>query len=183
MARVARERAYLDFRSPFDVQIAESLCELFDFDDGSADKADFAVELFRCLNRLIEAGNIRGVGRDYDLASSFTHRFFKILAEHHLRGGKPGPVSAKTIGKKGRDALLCGLRYFEELRPFLVRRGQVEFVVCSVVEIADRCFYEQVGGIRDGVRDMDKRNGEITDMQVPIRKWNRLDDRLGIEFS
>jgi len=53
----------------------------------------------------------------------------------------------------------------------------------SVVEVADRCFNEQVGGVRDGVRDMDKRNGEITDMQVPMRKGNRLDDRLGMEFG
>src|SRR5260370_21182013 len=183
MARVARERAYLDFSSPFDMQVAESLCNLFGFNDGSADKANFAVELFRSLNRLIQAGHIGSIGRDHNLAFGFTHRPFKILREHFFRGGKYGTVSAKAIGKKGRDALLCGLRYFEKLRPFLVRRGQVEFVVRSMVEVADRCFNEQVGRIRDGVRDMDKRNGEITDMQVPIRKGNRLDDRLGMEFG
>src|SRR5260370_23655207 len=47
-----------DFSSPFDMQIAEFLCDAFGFDDGSPDKTDFAVELFRRLNRLGHTGHI-----------------------------------------------------------------------------------------------------------------------------
>ena len=57
------------------MQIAEFLCELFGFDDGSANKTDFAVELFCCCNRLVKAGNIGSIGRNKDLPLTFTHRF------------------------------------------------------------------------------------------------------------
>ncbi len=76
-----------------------------------------------CLNGLVQAGHIGSIGRDHDLSFGFAHRFFKILREHLFRRGKPGSVSAKAIRNKCRDALLCCLRYFEELRPFLVSRS------------------------------------------------------------
>jgi len=78
---------------------------------------------------------------------------------------------------------LCCLCYFEEFRPFPVSRSQIEFVVRSMVEVAYRCFNEKVCRIRYGVRDMDKGNRKITDLNVAISKCNRLDNRLSIEFG
>ncbi len=60
----------------------------------------------RWLNGLVQAGHIGSIGRDHDLSFGFAHRFFKILREHLFRRGKPGPVSAKAIRNKCRDALL-----------------------------------------------------------------------------
>src|SRR6266567_1836014 len=141
----ARYLVYLDFSSPFDMQISEFLCDAFGFDDGSTDKTDFTVDLFR--------------------------------------RSKSGSFSAKTIRKKGRNAFLCCLCYFEKFRPFLVSRSQIEFVVRSMVEVAHRCFNEKVCCIWYGVRDMDKGNVEITDLQGARSKWNRLDKRLSMEFG
>src|SRR6266516_2288504 len=64
IAPKARYLVYLDFSSPFDMQISEFLCDAFGFDDGSTDKADFTVELFCRLNRLVQTGHIGSIGRD-----------------------------------------------------------------------------------------------------------------------
>ncbi len=64
------------------MQIAELLCNAFSFDDRSTDKADFTVELFRRLNRLVQTGYIGRIGRDKYLSLIVTHRFFKILREY-----------------------------------------------------------------------------------------------------
>ncbi len=65
----------------------------------------------------------------------------------------------------------------------LVSRGQIEFVVRSMVEIACWCFNEKVCGIWYGVCDMDKGNGEITDVDGAIRKLHRLDNGLQTEIG
>ncbi len=52
-----------------------------------------------------------------------------------------------------------------------------------MVEIADRRFYEKVGRIRDGVRDMDKGNRKITKLKNTVSKLNPLDNRLEFEFG
>jgi len=52
-----------------------------------------------------------------------------------------------------------------------------------MVVVAYRCLNEKVCRIRYRVRDMDKGNVEITDLNVAIRKCNRLDNRLSIEFG
>src|SRR6266566_6173042 len=174
---------YLDFSSPFDMQISEFLCDLFGFDDGSADKTDFAVDHFRRLNRLVQTGNIGRIGSNNYLAFRFAHSFFKILREHLFRRSKSGSLSTKAIRNKCRNAFLCCLCYFEEFRPFPVSRSQIEFVVRSMVEIAWRCFKEKVCRIRYGVRDMDKGNVEITDLNFAISRCNRLGKRLSLEFG
>src|SRR6266571_2333882 len=46
IALIARYLVDEDFSSPFDMQIAEFLCDAFGLDDGFTDKADFTVELF-----------------------------------------------------------------------------------------------------------------------------------------
>src|SRR3989442_11153968 len=173
----------MDLGSRLDMQVPEFLCELFSFDDRSADKTDFAVELFRCFNRLVQTRHIGRIRSNKYPPFRLTHGFFEILREHLFRRGKSGPVSTKTIGHKRRNAFLCGLRYFEEIHPLLVSRSQIEFVVRSMVEIAYGCFNEKVCRIGYGVRDMDKGNGEITDMNGAIRKLHRLDNRLNIEFG
>src|SRR5579864_1982322 len=183
IALQVRYLIYLDFSSPLDMQIAELLCNAFSFDYRSTDKADFTVELFRRLNRLVQTGYIGRIGRDKYLSLIVPHRFFKILREYLFRRSKSGSFCAKAIGKKGRDAFLCCLCYFEKFRPFLVSRSQIEFVVCSMVEVAYRCFNKKVRRIRNRVRDMDKGNGEITDLQGARSKWNRLDTRLSMEFG
>src|SRR6266566_3776271 len=165
------------------MQVTEFLCQLFGFDDGSADKTDFAVELFRCFNRLVQAGHIGRISSNKYPPFRLTHGFFEILCKHLFRRGKSGPVSTKTIGEKCRNAFLCCLRYFEEFRPLLVSRSQIEFVVRSMVEIACRCFNEKVCCIWYGVCDMDKGNGEITDVNGTIRKLHCLDNGLQIEFG
>src|SRR5437660_11232207 len=63
IALKVRYVVYLDFSSPFDMQIAEFLCDAFGFDDGATDKTDLTVELFRCLNRLVQTGHIGRIGR------------------------------------------------------------------------------------------------------------------------
>src|SRR5947209_2785691 len=75
------------------MQISEFLCDLFGFDDGSSDKTDFAVELFRLLNRLVQTGNIGRIGSNKNLSLTFTHSFFKILREHLFRRSKSGSFS------------------------------------------------------------------------------------------
>src|SRR5258708_3084556 len=166
------------FSSSFDMQIYKFLCDAFGFDDGSTDKTDFTVELFRRLNRLVQTGHIGRIGSDKFLSLIVTHRFFKILREHLFRRSKSGPFSAKAIRKKGRNAFLCCLCYFEKFRPFLVSRSQIEFVVRSMVEVAYRCFNEKVCRIWYGVCDMDKGNVEITDLHGARSKLNRLDNML-----
>src|SRR6266480_1798523 len=183
IALKVRYVVYLDFSSPFDMQIAEFLCDAFGFDDGSPDKTDFAVELFCRLNRLVQMGHIGRIGRDKDFSLIVTHRFFKILCEHLFRGSKSWSFRAKAIRKKGRNAFLCCLCYFEKVRPFPVSRSQIEFVVRSMVEVACRCFNEKVCRIWNGVCDMDKGNVEITDLHGARNKWNRLDNRLSMEFG
>src|SRR6266487_4407758 len=183
IALKVRYLVYLDFSSPFDMQISEFLCDAFGFDDGSTDKADFTVELFCRLNRLVQTGHIGRIGRDKDFSLIVTHRFFKILCEHLFRRSKAGSFCAKTIRKKGCYAFLCCLCYFEKFRPFPVSWSQIEFVVCSMVEVADRCSNEKVCRIRNGVRDMDKGNGEITDLHGARSKWHRLHTRPGMEFG
>src|SRR5437870_2559121 len=178
-----RYLVYLDFSSPFDMQISEFLCDAFGFDDGSPDKTDFTVELFRRLNRLVQTGHIGRIGRDKDLSLIVTHRFFKILCEHLFRGSKSGSFRAKAIRKQCRDAFLCGLCYFGKFRPFPVSRSQIEFVVRSMVEVASRSFNEKVSRIWYGVCDMDKGDVEITDLHGARSKWNRLDNRMRMEFG
>src|SRR5437764_7077754 len=157
-----RYLVYLDFSSPFDMQIAEFLCDAFGFDDGSPDKTDFTVELFRRLNRLVQTGHIGRIGRDKDFSLIVTHRFFKILCEHLFRRSKSGSFCAKAIRKKGRNAFLCCLCYFVKLRSFLVSRSQIVFVVRSMVEVAYRCFNEKLCSIWSVVRDMNKGVSEMS---------------------
>src|SRR5438067_219091 len=174
---------YWDFSSPFDMQIAEFLCDAFGFDNGSPDKADLTVELFSRLNRLVQTGHIGRIGRDKDLSLIVTHRFFKILCEHLFRGSKSGSFRAKAIREQCRDAFLCCLCYFGKFRPFPVSRSQIEFVVCSMVEVASRSFNEKVSRIWYGVCDMDKGDVEITDLHGARSKWNRLHNRMRMEFG
>src|SRR5258708_2696133 len=136
------------------------------------------VELFRCLNRLVQTGHIGRIGSDKFLSLIVTHRFFKILREHLFRRSKSGPFSAKAIRKKGRNAFLCCLCYFEKFRPFLVSRSQIEFVVRSMVEVAYRCFNEKVCRIWYGVCDMDKGNVEKREIAVKYTVGRRYDLRV-----
>src|SRR5438270_11763875 len=48
IALCVRYLVYLDFSSPFDMQVSEFLCDAFGFDDGFPDKTDFTIELFCC---------------------------------------------------------------------------------------------------------------------------------------
>src|SRR2546423_8232240 len=178
-----RYLVYLDFSSPFDIQISEFLCDAFGFDDGSTDKTDFTIELFCRLNCLVQTGHIGRIGSDKYLSLIVTHRFFKILREHLFRRSKSGSFSAKAIRKQGCKAFLGCLCYFEKFRPFLVSRSKIEFVVRSMVEVAHRCFNEKVCCIWYGVGDMDIGNGKITNLQGARSKWNRLDKRLSMEFG
>src|SRR5258708_4896560 len=165
------------------MQIAEFLCNLFGFDDGSADKTDFAIELFCRLNRLVQTGNIGRIGGNKDLSFRFTHSFFKILREHLFRRSKSGSFSAQAIREKRRNTFLGCLCNFGEFRSFPVSGSQIEFVVCSMIEIACWRFNEKVCRIWYGVRDMDKGNLKIADLNVAISKLNRLDNRLSIELG
>src|SRR5437588_3735229 len=109
--------------------------------------------------------------------------FFAIASTNELTASSLPGIGSRAIRKKGRNAFLCCLCYFEKFRPLLVSRSQIEFVVRSMVEVAHRCFNEKVCRIWYGVCDMDKGNGEITDLHGARSKGNHLDNRLSMEFG